>query len=223
MSGHFEILFHGEVYASVDQEKAQEDMARLFRQSKQAVARLFSGKTWVLKDGLDRETAERYQVELAKIGIISELRDRAPKYEAKPPPSPHGKSQNFTIESIAISRMVCPACTYEQLEADYCARCGANIEKANKRIKMKEKEDRVIQERIQALHAGGDAVKSKPAPKPSMAAQLRSQSPTQPMPNVAIAQAEDTGGVVVFVVAGIAVVALLAGVLVAAGVINLPF
>ncbi len=222
MSGHFEILFHGEVYASVDQDKAQEDMARLFRQSRESVARLFSGKTWVLKDGLDRETAERYQVELAKIGIISELRDRAPKYEAKPPPSPHGKSQNFTIESIAISRMVCPACTYEQLEADYCARCGANIEKANKRVKMKEKEDRVIQERIQALHAGGDAAKVVKQ-KPSMAAQLRSQSPTQPMPNVAMAQSEASSGVVVWVVAGFAIAALLAGVLVAAGVVDLPF
>ncbi len=222
MSGHFEILFHGEVYASVDEDQAQEAMARLFQQPKEAVARLFSGKTWVLKDGLDRETAERYQVELAKIGLISELRDRAPKYEVKPAPSPHGKSQNFTIESIAISRMVCPACGYEQLEADYCARCGANIEKARKRVKMKEKEDRIIQERIQALHATGDAAKNALA-KPSMAAQLRSRAPTQPMQNVAAAQADSGTGIVVWIVGGVAVAALLAGVLVAVGAINIPF
>lgn len=222
MSGHYEILFHGEVYASVDEDQAQEAMALLFQQPREAVARLFTGKTWVLKDGLDRETAERYQVELAKIGLISELRNRAPKYEAKPPPSPHGKSQNFTIESIAISRMVCPACTYEQLEADYCARCGANIEKARKRIKMKEKEDRVIQERIQALHSGDAAKQGAPA-KPSMAAELRSRAPTQPLQNVATAQAEAGNGVVVWVVAGVAVAALVAGVLVALGAVDLPF
>lgn len=215
MSGHFEVLFHGEVYASVDPDKAQADMARLFRQSPEAVKRLFTGKTWVLKDGLDRETAERYQVELAKIGIISELRDRSPKYEAKPEPSPHGKSQNFTIESIAIARMTCPACSYEQLEADYCARCGANIEKAKKRIKQKEREDRVIQERIQALHSGASG-----AAKPSMAAQMRAQAPTQQLTTAMDAPAK--GGALVWIVAGIAVAVLAAGVLMALGVIDVP-
>lgn len=220
MSGQFEVLFHGEVYASVDPDQAQADMAKLFRQSPEAVKRLFSGKTWVLKDGLDRETAERYQVELAKIGLISELRDRAPAVEAKPEPSPHGKSQNFTIESIAIARMTCPACQYEQLEADYCARCGANIDGAKKQVRLKEKEDRIIQERIQALRKGENQPKTAAA-APSKAAQLRTDAPTQPMPSAAGEDASG-GGLVVWLVAGIAVAVIGAGLLVALGIFDLP-
>jgi len=219
MSGQFEVLFHGEVYASVDPDQAQADMSKLFRQSPEAVKRLFSGKTWVLKDGLDRETAERYQVELAKIGLISELRDRAPAVAAKPEPSPHGKSQNFTIESIAIARMTCPACQYGQLEADYCARCGANIDGAKKQVRLKEKESRIIQQRIQALRKG----EGKPgtATAPSKAAQLRTDAPPQPVSSAADAEASG-GGTVVWVVAGIAVAVIGAGLLVALGIVDLP-
>lgn len=220
MSGQYEVLFHGEIYASVDPDQAQADMAKLFRQSPEAVRRLFSGKTWVLKDGLDRETAERYQVELAKIGLISELRDRAPAAEAKPEPSPHGKSQNFTIESIAIARMTCPACQYAQLEADYCARCGVSIAAAKKQVRLKEKEDRIIQERIQALRKGGGKPGTGTA-GPSKAAQLRVEAPTQPLPG--LADVERSGGaLVVWVVAGIAVAVIGAGLLVALGIIDLP-
>lgn len=220
MSGQFEVLFHGEVYASVDPDQAQADMAKLFRQSPEAVKRLFTGKTWVLKDGLDRATAERYQVELAKIGLISELRDLKPTTPSKPEPSPHGKSQNFTIESIAIARMTCPACQYEQLEADYCARCGVSIASAKKQVRLKEKEDRIIQERIQALRKGGGKPGSGAA-APSKAAQLRTEAPTQPMPSAAGAESSG-GGLVVWVVAGIAVAVIGAGLLVALGIIDLP-
>ncbi|MCC5888729.1 MAG: hypothetical protein JJT88_20010 [Gammaproteobacteria bacterium] len=221
MSGQFEVLFHGEVYASVDPDQAQADMAKLFRQSPEAVKRLFSGKTWVLKDGLDRETAERYQVELAKIGLISELKDRAPAAQVKPEPSPHGKSQNFTIESIAIARMTCPACNYEQLEADYCARCGANIASAKKQVRLKEKEDRIIQERIQALRKGGGKPGSG-ATAPTKVAPPRIDAPPQPMPSVAVREPSGGGGLVVWLVAGIAVAVIGAGLLVALGIIDLP-
>jgi len=220
MAGQYEVLFHGEVYASVDPDQAQADMAKLFRQSPEAVKRLFTGKTWVLKDGLDRETAERYQVELAKIGLISELRDLAPAVEAKPAPAAHGKSQNFTIESIAIARMTCPACQYEQLEADYCARCGASIEGARKKVKLKEKEDRIIQERIQALRKGSKS--GTAAAGPTQARQLRTDAPTQPMPSASGADASGGGGLLIWVVAGIALAVIGAGLLLALGIVDLP-
>ena len=151
MAGDFDVIFHGEIYASMDPVKVRNDMGRLFRQPAEKVHRLFDGRTWVLKDGLDRETAERYQVELAKIGVISELRDRSPAWKSEKPQDPHSKSQNFTLESIAITRMTCPECQYAQLEADYCARCGCNIEAARAREKLKAKEDDAIAQRIRQL------------------------------------------------------------------------
>lgn len=157
MSGHFEVVFSGEIYAAVDPVKVRADMARIFRQPAEKVHQLFDGRTWVLKDGLDKPTAERYQVELAKIGVISELRDKSPNYSEKKPVDPNAQSQNFTLEEIAISRMKCPDCGYEQLEADYCARCGVSIAVAKAKAKVKAKEDEVIQARIRALREGGDA------------------------------------------------------------------
>jgi hypothetical protein len=162
MAGDFEVIFHGEIYASMDPVKVRSDMGRLFRQPAEKVHQLFDGRTWVLKDGLDREPAERYQVELAKIGVISELRDRSPAWKPEKPADPHSKSQNFTLESIAITRMTCPECQYAQLEADYCARCGTNIEVARAKAKLQAKEDDAIAQRIRqglapfGLHVGDD-------------------------------------------------------------------
>ena len=151
MAGHYEVIFSGEIYAAVDPVKVRSDMARIFRQPAEKVHRLFDGRTWVLKDGLDRATAERYQVELAKIGVISEVRDRAPKYEVEKLVDQHAQSQNFTLEKVAIAKMKCPDCGYEQLEADYCARCGVSIAVARAKAKVRAKEDEVIQQRIQLL------------------------------------------------------------------------
>ena len=151
MAGHYEVIFSGEIYAAVDPVKVRSDMARIFRQPAEKVHRLFDGRTWVLKDGLDRATAERYQVELAKIGVISEVSDKAPKYEAEKVVDQHAQSQNFTLEKVAIAKMKCPDCGYEQLEADYCARCGVSIAVARAKAKVRAKEDEVIQQRIQLL------------------------------------------------------------------------
>ncbi|MEE4299482.1 MAG: TFIIB-type zinc ribbon-containing protein [Pseudomonadales bacterium] len=151
MSGHYEVIFSGEIYAAVDPVKVRTDMARMFRQPAEKVHRLFDGRTWTLKDGLDRATAERYQVELAKIGVISEIRDRQPKYETAKTTDPMSRSQNFTLEKVAITKMKCPECGYEQLEADYCARCGVSIAVARAKAKVRAKEDEVIQARIQQL------------------------------------------------------------------------
>ncbi len=223
MSGHFEVLFHGEIYASVDPDKAQADMAELFRQPLEAVKRLFNGKTWVLKDNLDRETAERYQVELAKIGLISELRDRSPKFVPKKAPERQAKSQNFTIESIAISRMTCPACGYEQLEADYCARCGANIERAVKRLKQKEREDRVLQERIQQLHARTQEQLAVPPPAEAAATVAPPRMRVGAAPVLQVTADPSRSSALLWVVAGVAVALLGAGVLLALEIIDLPF
>lgn len=151
MSGHYEVIFSGEIYAAVDPVKVRSDMARMFRQPAEKVHQLFDGRTWTLKDGLDRATAERYQVELAKIGVISEIRDKQPKYETAKATDPMSRSQNFTLEKVAITKMKCPECGYEQLEADYCARCGVSIAVARAKAKVRAQEDEVIQARIQQL------------------------------------------------------------------------
>jgi hypothetical protein len=218
MSGHFEIVFQGEIYASVDPVKARADMARLFKQPAEKVHRLFDGRQWVLKDGLDRSTAERYQVELAKIGVISELRDKSPQIRTARPDDPHAKSQNFTIESVAITRMVCPECKYEQLDADYCARCGVNIQVAKAKARLKAKEDEVIQQRIRALRGN----ETPPAGVPAAAA---AAAPARPAGMVHESTREFHGassgpGALPWVLGTIALVAIVLGGLVATGIVT---
>ena len=166
MAGHYEVVFSGEIYAAVDPVRVRSDMARIFRQPAEKVHRLFDGRTWVLKDGLDRATAERYQVELAKIGVISELRDKAPKYEAEKVVDQHARSQNFTLEKVAIAKMKCPDCGYEQLEADYCARCGVSIAVARAKAKVRAKEDEVIQQRIRSCASVERVARMRPRSRP---------------------------------------------------------
>lgn len=216
MSGHFEIIFTGEVYAAVDPLKVRADMARLFRQPAEKVDRLFDGRTWVLKDGLDRPTAERYQVELAKIGVISELRDRSPKIRTEMPSDPNAKSQNFTLESVAITRMKCPECDYEQLDADYCARCGVNIEVAKAKSKLRAKEDEVIQARIQALRNRNEG--GAQAATPAAAAVRQPQGMVQE--STREFQGPKGPNPVVWVIVTVVVVVAAVGALVATGLLS---
>ena len=75
MSGKdFRVTFHGEVMQGWDPDEVKANMAALFKldpknkQHAQKLERLFSGRTVIIKDGLNAATAQAYVDAIAKAG-----------------------------------------------------------------------------------------------------------------------------------------------------------
>lgn len=71
MSGPtFKIVFHGEIAQGASKEQVKTKLQRLCQLSPTTIERIFSGKGFVLKSGLDAEAAKRFSVVIATTGAI---------------------------------------------------------------------------------------------------------------------------------------------------------
>lgn len=136
----YEVLFSGEVYRGADRVVVKRNLALLFNEKPGKIEQLFTGRTVVLKNGLSQKAAERYQVALAKAGAVCKIRDRNNPYAGRARFGGN-ESREFTLRDISVHRVVCPRCNYQQLEAEICVRCGANIDQAVR--------EKVMEERVQ--------------------------------------------------------------------------
>ena len=83
----FEIAFAGELAPDASLEQVRENLARLFQADAQRVALLLSGRRVVIRQGLDRATAEKYRDAMARAGAIAEICEMAvEEIELAPPP-----------------------------------------------------------------------------------------------------------------------------------------
>lgn len=77
MSGQqFDIYFSGVILPDQDAEQVKQRIGQLFRLSGSGLDRLFSGAPVRIKQGVDADTARKYQETLRKAGAEVELRDR---------------------------------------------------------------------------------------------------------------------------------------------------
>ncbi len=107
MTATYDLIFSGEIDDSVGEEKVRQNVAALFKASPAQVEKLFSGKTVVLKNGLDEATAKKYQAALKKAGAVCQLRQKQP--ENAPAPQPEAFPASGTSEPKASSRTLRPA------------------------------------------------------------------------------------------------------------------
>lgn len=69
----FRVIFAGKLNGKVDKKTARSDFSGLFKLKDQDVARLFSGKSFVIKQDVDQATAEKLQADLQSIGCESDI------------------------------------------------------------------------------------------------------------------------------------------------------
>ncbi|GAA4649204.1 hypothetical protein GCM10023116_14780 [Kistimonas scapharcae] len=92
MTATYDLIFSGEINDNVEETQVRKNVAALFKASPAQVEKLFSGKTVVLKNGLDEATAKKYQAALKKAGAICQLRPKQTENEAAPHPKPSPKA-----------------------------------------------------------------------------------------------------------------------------------
>ncbi len=94
MSQTFELIYNGSISKGFEPDQVKQNVARLYKIDVARIERLFSGELVVIKTGLDRETALKYQAAMKNAGAEVAIRpvqaavptaESAPKAEAAAP------------------------------------------------------------------------------------------------------------------------------------------
>lgn len=84
----YDIVFKGELVKSVDPAVAKQNVGKLFKMDGAKLDALFSGKTIVLKRGLNFDTASKYRVAIKKAGAVVNLQAQQNNVPQPAKPSP---------------------------------------------------------------------------------------------------------------------------------------
>jgi ribosomal protein L32 len=149
---NFHVLFSGDIAPGASREHVMRGLQRTLGIDERKVSQLFAGRTVVLKSQLDAAEAQSLVAVLAAIGAVCRVKDYAPQ--------PAGNPARFkldeggvdrTLRDLTAAHVECPRCGHMQLIAEFCQRCGVDINAAQKRVR---KEDALIEKKLKALRTG---------------------------------------------------------------------
>jgi len=84
----FQIIFFGRAVADLSVEQLKINIAKLYKTEVKNIESLFSGQTVVIKDNLDKDTADKYAAVFRKQGAQCEVRDKTVADNTTQSPSP---------------------------------------------------------------------------------------------------------------------------------------
>ena len=73
MSEQYQVVFQGQIHEDAKLNEVKVRIAKMFKADEVTVARLFSGKRFIIKANLSAEAADKYSIAFAKAGAICEL------------------------------------------------------------------------------------------------------------------------------------------------------
>ncbi len=148
----YQVLFSGELVGSATLEVVRDNLTRELGLDSRQAGLLFSGRTVVIRSELEHRQAHAWQERLADLGALCVIKNFAqPTRSAWVRDGLEGDDPSGQVlGDIPATRLACPRCGHEQLDANLCARCGVDLEVAFRRKRM---EDKVIEKKVRALRA----------------------------------------------------------------------
>jgi len=168
------IVFKGEMSFEYDQDEVRENLRKLCRFDDAALDRLFSGELAVLKNNIDRETAQKYKAALDKTGAICTIEELPSTVVQAPPPAIELATTPDTTQTRQPAQSdTCPKCAAPRENAEVCGGCGLIFAK---HARMLERQAAIERGDIPVDHAGAptsgerDDLTSRSAPHASRVA-----------------------------------------------------
>lgn len=109
----YRLVFKGEIQQEQSIQSVREKLSKLLHCDDGTLSHLLSGKSLVLKDKLDFNTAYKYKTEFETTGALCYIK----------------KPQQASKKASARVTLICPKCGHKQKEAECCVCCGVVIEK----------------------------------------------------------------------------------------------
>ena len=171
------VLFSGDIVADADPQVVAASMAAELGVSQQKAKQLFSGRTVVLKSHVTDAEAEAMVVRLREIGAVCRVKMDAPKPTANPARyKSDTRSPDKTMRDLTAAHVECPRCGHMQLIAEHCARCGVDIEQAER---QRRKEDLLIEKKLRELKGNPQAAPERAASPSAAPKPVRKPAPAK--------------------------------------------
>ena len=101
----YEVTFSGEIQEGARLDEVKARLGKLFKADEVMIARLFSGKTVVIKKNLSAEAADKYSIAITKAGAVCDLvlmpADTVPPSSAAAEPADSGAENDQGSGKIA--------------------------------------------------------------------------------------------------------------------------
>ena len=130
-AGVFCIVTQGDIAPGRHKEEVLAQIQTLGTFAPETLKKIFSGQPFVLKNHLDRETAEKYQVAIARTGLVTDIQPMAtgtPQLRPRQQQDPH---------------RTCPKCGHPQTQTLQCDACGIVFEKYRLQQQRKRESERL--------------------------------------------------------------------------------
>ena len=149
MAEKYNLVFNGEVLEEHQIEDVKQKLAPLLKTDEKGIERLFSGKSTVIKKGVDYETAAKFRKAFAKIGAKLNLEMGQPtvspdaetlKSRPQPetpaaetvklepqPETPVAETVKIEPQPDGPHMTTCPNCGFQQDESSECIKCGTSF------------------------------------------------------------------------------------------------
>ncbi|MBE0502385.1 MAG: hypothetical protein IBX47_13220 [Desulfuromonadales bacterium] len=131
----FRIVTSGKIVAGRDRVAVEANLQQLTKFGSEKLAKLFTGRTVVIKSGLTAATAERYRAALTRAGMACTVL-KVPSVESSTiqmattvPPAEGGTIEmagtvnSLSVHGVSSSQVVCPQCGTVQPKAESCISC----------------------------------------------------------------------------------------------------
>jgi ribosomal protein L32/chaperonin cofactor prefoldin len=128
----FLIITRGELADGYTAEQVRTNMLTLCKYPPETLVRVFAGRPFVLKSGLNRPTAYRYLAALQRTGLVCSI---LPQQEHRP------NNRPSATQPPAVH--VCPKCGETQNLGQSCVHCGIDFEKY-RRLQERRREEEML-------------------------------------------------------------------------------
>lgn len=123
----FKIVFNGELMPDMAPDTVKDNLAQLFKSSRDKIEALFSGARVPIKRDLAESEADKYMAALQRAGARVY---KEPDLSASLSLVDTDDHRSATHEEpTGLERMTCPKCAHEQIKASECSACGIIIDK----------------------------------------------------------------------------------------------
>lgn len=126
----YRVVFSGDLALDTDEDQVRRNLVEKCKFSPQAIDRILSGQSPVLKKGLDEPTAQRYKDYLDRLGLLCDVVGENPARQVAqsslfddPPPLLTKEEAEGQATPKSVGR-TCPKCQEPGQTADLCRKCG---------------------------------------------------------------------------------------------------
>lgn len=133
----YKVVFSGTIAKGHTREEVKKNISEIFKLDAASIDKLFSGKSRIIKNNADHQTASKIQSAMEEAGAICKIL----KIEEESHETLHDIDTGSLGSKITEETKInCPKCGFQQIKSESCPQCGVIFRKITENAKVDRKE-----------------------------------------------------------------------------------